>query len=263
MTIDTHGQVRAALLAGEPAGVALHVATCDTCRAFADAVDHLKAVSAAPPRPMPDGLAERVIERVHTERPDTTAAHRLPRRRLFIALSVAAAVVVGGAAAMWIGTDNPRHPPRQDVAAGGSTHIYRTMQELAAAADAVVVFRATEDRTEVDIHGSPFVVTTVEVQEVLRGAYSQSTMAFQEMPAISGGVRAEDGVNPVERGRRYLAFVVQSFPGNRALGNLWGAVDGGVGLYREVHDGVFERVVRVGNPLPLEVTEAEVRAAVG
>ena len=163
------------------------------------------------------------------------------------------------------GGDDARTAQRREpgqIVIQDSVTIFSSLGELADAAQAVVVFTATDERSEDEIDGLPFTMTTVRIEEVLRGAYPQATMAFRQAGDISGRTKIADGPALVSPGRRYLAFVLESFAHDPRRDHWWGAVDGGVGLYEHVEGDRYRRAMVDGNPLPLEATFDEIRAQV-
>ena len=139
---------------------------------------------------------------------------------------------------------------------------YHSIQELNADAVAVVRITATSTRSVEQSRTTPFTVTVVKVDRVLRGSVASPTIKLRQLGSPSGAIHIEDAGPLVQPGWSYVVFLIRfTYGPGRDTGQYY-PVGGGAGVYLD-ENGMLKRLDPQSPDLPAALSEAELQQQIG
>ena len=155
------------------------------------------------------------------------------RRRLMVTLAATIVLAAAMTESLYGPSSQvrPRRPPRifESVATN-----YESVPQLAAAADSVVLLKATDSTTSTEIGTVPWTITTMNVVQVEAGTSLGGTILLRQLgPGMGAPI--------VNTGDTYLAYIepFKWSPGGQDVPNEYVVIGGLQGLYQEAasYDG--------------------------
>lgn len=144
---------------------------------------------------------------------------------------------------------------------GLRTKIYHSISELNADAVAVVRITATDARLVEPVGTVPFTVTTVRVDQVLRGSVDGGTIKLRQLGSPSGHTVIEDASSLVQPGSSYVAFIHRFTFGPGRDTDQYVPVGGVAGLFLD-QSGTLKRLDPESPDLPATITLTDLQKQV-
>jgi hypothetical protein len=121
------------------------------------------------------------------------------------------------------------------------TKQYNSIQQLISDSQVVVRVTPTSTRTVETVGATQFTVTTVNVDQVLRGTMSSRTIKVRQLGAPTGNVVIEDAPPLLQPGSSYVLFLERFTYGPGKETDQYIAVGGGAGTFLN-QNGTLKRL---------------------